>query len=48
LSLSEEVVLVIEGRTREACREINKKNLVVGIEKNTAAAGAGIEVLNKN
>jgi hypothetical protein len=39
---------MIEGRTREACRGTNKKNLVIGVEKDAAAAGAGIEVLDKN
>jgi hypothetical protein len=48
LSLSEEVVLVIEERTREAYRGADEKNLVVGVEKNAAAAGAGIEVLDKD
>ena len=46
--LSEEVALVMEGRTREACRGADKKNLVVGVERNAAAAGAGIEVLDKD
>jgi hypothetical protein len=48
LFLSEEVALVIEGRTRKAYRGINKKNLVIGIEKDAAAAGAGIKVLDKD
>jgi hypothetical protein len=48
LFLSEEIALVIKERTREACRKTDKKNLIIGIEKNAAAAGAGIEVLDKN
>ena len=48
MSLSEEVALVIKGRTREAYRKTDEKNLVVGIKKDAAAAGAGIEVLDKN
>ena len=48
MSLSKKVVLVIEERIKKAYRKINKKNLVVGVEKNAAAAGAGIKVLDKN
>jgi hypothetical protein len=48
LSLSEKVALVIEERTRKAYQKINEKNLVIRVEKDAAAAGAGIEVLNKN
>jgi hypothetical protein len=39
---------MMEGRTREAYRKTGEKNLVIGVEKNAAAAGAGIEVLDKN
>jgi hypothetical protein len=48
LSLSEEVALVIKKKTRKAYRGAGKKNLVIRIKKDAAAAGARIEVLNKN
>jgi hypothetical protein len=38
LSLSEEVALVMEERTKKTYRKTDEKNLIIGVEKNAAAA----------
>jgi hypothetical protein len=48
LSLSEEIALIIEEKIKKTYQEIDEKKLIIGVKKNAAAAGAGIEVLDKN